>query len=64
MPYMRKGCIFYTHAHIDLGLMSALMHGHAVARGLIGYINTNTSLEREEGKGAFCAHSFVRVTVL
>lgn len=33
----------------------SLMHGRAVVRGLIGYINTNTSLERQEGKGAFCA---------
>lgn len=29
------------------------MLGHAVAAGLIGYINTNISLEREEGKDYF-----------
>lgn len=57
---MRKGCtVFYTHTRAQIlhtpGANVSLMHGHAVARGLIGYINTNTSLERQEGKGVFCA---------
>lgn len=53
---MRKGCsVFYTHAHRRHTFWAnvSLMHGHAVARGLIGYINTNISLEREEEKGYF-----------
>ena len=52
-------CILCAHTHTQTmhapGANVSLMHGHAVARGLIGYINTNTSLERREGKGVFCA---------
>ena len=50
-------CILRTHTHTQTmhapGANVSLMHGHAVARGLIGYINTNTSLERREGKSEF-----------
>ena len=68
MPQMRKGrTVFCTHTHASKhshtqthtihtpGANVSLMHVHAVARGLIGYINTNTSLERKEGKGVFFA---------
>lgn len=48
-------CRFYTQTLHTPRANVSLMHGCAVARGLIGYINTNTSLERQEGKGAFCA---------
>lgn len=52
-----RGAQTFTHTQTlhTPGANVSLMHGHAVARGLIGYINTNTSLERQEGKGAFCA---------
>lgn len=56
MPQIRKG-VSFKHMHADtthtLGANVSLMPGHAVAAGLIGYINTNTSLEREEGKDYF-----------
>lgn len=48
-------CILHTHTQTSHtpGANVSLMHGHAVARGLNGYINTNIPREGRKGKKVY-----------